>query len=219
MTPEEIWWATFTKPKAALLNEFAMSLDSDLFEPLHKHVKFQDFSREYFENSSVPSEWISEKTPRRGGKKSVKPKKFDNLLNSLADFLSAHAEKNVVILHTMTDLAGLYSSVPEKWHEFTLFLKGIQRASKKWGGLIYTDLATQVLPKRMEEEIAAIADGVLSFQWEQAGPVERRRTFHFRKFSGLLESHQEALTKFEVNISSSTGLFVVKPEAIEAIHR
>jgi hypothetical protein len=66
-----------------------------------------------------------------------------------------------------------------------IFLRGLQRAAKKWGGLIYTSLDTNLLEEGKEQEIAACADGVLTFEWVQAGPAERRRTLYITKFRRL----------------------------------
>ncbi|MDI6820443.1 MAG: hypothetical protein QMC89_06035 [Candidatus Hodarchaeaceae archaeon] len=233
--PKEIWWVTLTRLQSDLMNEIALSFDRDLYEPFEKRVKFVDLSKDYFATSSVPLEWVSEGwaaekrkemltslgdalagVGKAVGRPTTKPK---GCCKSLADFLLAHARGNVVFLHSLTDLARLYSDTEAKQYEFMLFLRGLQRAAKNWGGLVYTDLTTNLFDKHMEEEIASCADGVLAFGWEQVGPIQRRRSLHFRKFQGLLSARQDVLTRFEVNITSSTGLYIVRPEAIEGLRR
>ncbi len=233
--PKELWWVTLTRSPSDLMNEVMMSFDRDLYEPFEKRVKFADLSKDYFMTSPVPLEWVSEEwaAERRREKLSSLAEALAGLkmtvggpvgkpkgaLKSLADFLSAHAKGNVIFLHSLTDLARLYSDTEARQYEFMLFLRGLQRASKAWGGLIYTDLTTNLFDKRMEEEIASCADGVLAFEWERAGPIQRRRSLCFRKFYGLLSTRPDALSRFEVNITSSTGLFIVRPEAIEGLRR
>jgi len=145
---------------------------------------------------------------------SVKPK---GMLISLADFLTEKGPNNVVVLHTLTDLAMLYSESEASWYEFMIFLRGLQRAAKKWGGLIYTSLDVNLLERRMEQEIAACVDGVLTFEWVQAGPAERRRTLYITKFRRLPSSAGGVAMRFNVNLTPSVGLQVIKPELIEGL--
>lgn len=232
--PKEIWWVTLTRSPSDLMNEVAMSLDKDLYAPFEKRVKFADLSKDYFMTSPVPLEWVSEElaASRRAEKLASladvlaglrmamggPPTKPKGAIKSLADFLSKHAKGNVVFIHSLTDLARLYSDTEARQYELMLFLRGLQRAAKGWGGLIYTDLTANLFDKRMEEEIASCADSVLVFEWEKAGPIQRRRLLYLKKFYGL-STRPEVLTRFEVNITSSTGLYIVRPEVIEGLRR
>jgi archaellum biogenesis ATPase FlaH len=231
--PEEIWWVTFTRPQSDLICEMAPIFDSDLFELFRKQANFKDLSEAYFATSSVPLEWVSEELAKRrrgemlrvlgetlagvyrlAEKPSVKPK---GMLTSLADFLTEEGPNNVVVLHTLTDLAVLYSESEASWYEFMIFLRGLQRAAKKWGGLIYTSLDTNLLERGKEQEIAACADGVLTFEWVQAGPAERRRTLYITKFRRLPSFAGGVAMRFNVNLTPSVGLQVIKPELIEGL--
>jgi len=69
----------------------------------------------------------------------------------------------------------------------------------------------------MEQEIAACADGVLTFEWVQAGPTERRRYLYIKKFRRLPSSAGGGAMRFNVNITPSVGLQVIKPELIEGL--
>jgi len=231
--PGDIWWVTFTRPQSDLMGEMALGFDSDLYELFRKQANFKDLSEEYFATSSVPLEWVSERLAekrreetlttlgktlagvyRLAERPSSKPK---GMLNSLADFLTERGPNNVVILNTLTDLAMLYSESEARWYEFMIFLRGLQRATKKWGGLIYASLDANLLEGRMEQEIAACVDGVLTFEWVQAGPAERRRTLYIKKFRRLPLSAGGAAMRFNVNLTSSVGLQVIKPELIEGL--
>ena len=151
--PGDIWWVTFTHPESDLMDEMALSFDSDLFEIFYKQANFKDLSEDYFKTSSVPFEWVSESLAGKGReerlgvlgdtlsgvyrlseKPSVKPK---GMLNSLGDFLTKRGPNNVVVLHTLTDLAMLYQESEASWYEFMIFLRGLQRATKKWLSLIH----------------------------------------------------------------------------------
>jgi KaiC/GvpD/RAD55 family RecA-like ATPase len=227
--PEDIWWVTFTRPQSDLMSEMALSFDSDLYEPFQKQVKFKDLSGEYFATSSVPLEWATKDIDKRvketltalekslsevyrlSKRSSTKPK---GMLRSLADFLTEKGPNNVVVLNTLTDLAMLYSDSEARWYEFMMFLRGLQRAAKKWGGIIYANLDANLLEKRMEEEIAACVDGVTAFEWVRAGPTEQRRTLYIRKFRRMPSPVGRGIMRFDVEINPSVGLQVIKPELI-----
>jgi KaiC/GvpD/RAD55 family RecA-like ATPase len=232
--PKETWWLTFTRSPADLLNEVSMSFDKDLYELFKKNVKFKDFSEDYFKLSPVPPEWVSEERVaerkaeklaaledafagirRAVGAPTARPK---TLLESLANFLTECAPNNLVVLCTLGDLARLYSDSEQKWYDFTLFLRGLQRAAKRWGGIIYADMTAKLLSPRMEEEIAACVDGVLSFEWERAGAIGRRRMMHFRKFRGLMPRLDgTAIVRFEVSVTPTSGFEVTRAELIEGL--
>jgi KaiC/GvpD/RAD55 family RecA-like ATPase len=233
MIPKRILWVTFTRPETDIIREIESSYDPDLYKPFRKQVKFKDLSEDYFLTSSVPIEWISKGAVRkrrkaaltglrdelaglrrRAGAPARKPK---GILDSLANYLTGRAKDSLVVLDSLTDLARLYSDTEERWYEFVLFLRGLQRVSKRWNGVIYGIHDANLLDKRMEAELAVCADGVLSFRWAQAGPAERRRTLYLRKFRGLLPSAGGAAMRFEVTISPSSGLQVIKPELIEGL--
>jgi KaiC/GvpD/RAD55 family RecA-like ATPase len=232
--PKEIWWVTFIRPQSDLMDEMSLSFDSDLYELFNKQSNFKDLSEGYFATSSVPLEWVSERLAgkrkeevlesfgstlagvyRLSEKPSSRPK---GILTSLADFLTEHGPNNLVILHTLTDLAMLYSESDARWYEFMMFLRGLQRATKKWGGLIYATLDAELLGKHREQEIASCVDGVLTFEWIQAGVAERRRTLYLKKFRRLPSSHGGGgAMRFNVSITPSVGVQVAKPELIEGL--
>ena len=232
--PKDIWWVTFIRPQSDLMDEMSLSFDSDLYELFHKQANFKDLSEGYFATSSVPLEWVSERLAgkrredmlasfgntlagvyRLSEKPSSKPK---GILTSLAEFLTEHGPNNIVILHTLTDLAMLYSESDARWYEFMMFLRGLQRATKKWGGIIYATLDAELLGKHREQEIASCVDGVLAFEWVQAGVAERRRILYMKKFRRLPSSHGGGgVMRFNVSITPSVGLQVAKPELIEGL--
>lgn len=232
--PEEIWWVTFTRKQSDLMSEMAPSFDGDLYELFNKQSSFKDLSEAYFATSSVPLDWVSKRPAdeKNNGemlatvgkmlagvynlaeRPTSKPK---GLLNSLADFLTKKGPNNVVILNTLTDLAMLYSESETDWYEFMIFLRGLQRATKEWGGIIYASLDANLLEKHMEQEIAACVDGVLNFEWVQAGPSERRRTLYIKKFRRLPSSAMGASMRFNINLTPNVGLQVTKTELVEGL--
>jgi len=231
--PKEVWWATFTRSPDDLIHEVSLSFEKDLYD-MFENVKFKDFSTEYFISSPVPMSWISEEAEKRDKKAklsslekafggihrkvketAIKPKA---MLESLADFLTDNAPNNAVILASLDDVARLYSDSDEKWYDFTLFIRGLQRAAKKWGGVIYTNMTSNILSPEKEQEIAACVDGVLEFIWEEAGSSMRRRALYFRKFRGLMpRMDSTTMIKFEVEVSPKMGFEVTRAEMIEGL--
>lgn len=232
--PNEIWWVTFTRSPDDLLHEISLSFERDLYNLFRENVKFQDFSQEYFRTSPVPAEWVtgSELGRRKEQKLSalesafagvhravsapaIKPKA---LLESLVSFLTEHAEGNAIVLYTLSDLARLYSDSESRWYDYTLFLRGLQRAAKKWGCIVYANMTANLIEPRKEEEVSSCVDGVLEFEWEAAGPTKRRRILYFKKFRGLLPRIDgTAVVKFEVTISPTSGFEVTRAELIEGL--
>ncbi len=232
--PKDMWWVTFTRAPDDILNEVAMSFERDLFELFRDGVKFRDFSEDYFKTSPVPIEWVSDRLKEAREKAALEglSSAFASLyrataapatrpkttLESLAEFLTDNATDNIVVFYTLSDLARLYSDSESRWYDFTLFLRGLQRAAKRWGGLIYLPLTARILDERQEEEISACVDGAINFQWEAAGPTRRRRVMYFQKFRGLLPRLDgAAVVKFEITITPTSGFEVARAELIEGL--
>ncbi len=232
--PNEVWWVTFTRPPEDMLREVSMSFEHDLYQLFCENTKFKDFSLEYFRATPVPPEWVAEEEVQKRREEklaaleeafagihravaapALKPK---TVLESLVSFLTEHSPGNAVVLYTLSDLARLYSDSESKWYDFTVFLRGLQRAAKKWGGVIYASMIANLLEPRREEEISACVDGVLEFEWEAAGPTKRRRVLYFRKFRGLLPRVDgAAVVKFEISISPTAGFEITRAELIEGL--
>lgn len=234
LLPDKTWWITFTRSPDDILEEVSLSFERDLYNLFREGVKFKDFSEDYFMTSPVPIEWIS--TPEREKRSkerlealgdafagihravaapATKPK---TVLESLADFLTEHASSNAVVLYNLSDLARLYSDSDTSWYDFTLFLRGLQRAAKKWNCVIYAPIVSRMLNERQEEEMSACADGVINLEWESTGMLGRRRVMYFRKFRGLLPRiDRSAVLKFEVTITPTSGFEVARAELIEGL--
>ncbi len=232
--PNDVWWVTLTRSPDDLLSEISLSFERDLYNLFRENVKFKDFSEDYFRASPVPLAWISTEVREERSKEkleglteafagihravaapAIRPK---TTLESLAEFLTANAPDNVVILYTISDLARLYSDSESRWYDFTLFLRGLQRAAKKWNCIIYAPMTARLLEERKEEEILSCVDGVISFEWEAAGPTRRRRVMYFQKFRGLLPRLDgAAVVKFEATITPTSGFEVARAELIEGL--
>ncbi len=90
-----------------------------------------------------------------------------------------------------------------------LFLRGLQRVSKNWDGLIYAILNDGIFENREQEEIMECMDGVFVFDWEKLGPTQRNRIMYLKKFRGLLTGvEQENIVNFETQITPQKGFEV-----------
>jgi KaiC/GvpD/RAD55 family RecA-like ATPase len=230
MLPEKIWWVTFTRKPEDIISEMASSFDSDFYELFTNQSNFKDLSEPYFANSSATRDWVSKSSAveRKNAKTIATVEKMlgaynltkrptskpRELMNSLADFLIKEGPNNIVILNTLTDLATLYSESDTSWYEFMIFLRWLLRATKEWSGIIYAILDANLLEKHMEQEIAACVDGILNFEWVQAGSAERRRTLYIKKFRRLPSSAIGTVMRFNVDLTSNIGLLVTKTEFI-----
>jgi hypothetical protein len=98
---------------------------------------------------------------------------------------------------------------PVRWHAFIAFLRGLQRAAKRWNSTIYLLLTSGILDRSQELEIADCVDATLLFRWEETGAQRRQRVMYFEKFRGVMPRLEEKdLVKFAVKISAGSGFEV-----------
>lgn len=202
--PEDICYISFTKTREDILGELSLSFHPDLVSSASQ-IQFEDLSQIYFDASVVPVEWysgadfltrIQKKTPTT------------NIMVQLASTMEKLAPHSLIVLDSLTDLATQYSKT-EQWNDFSAFLKGLQRITKKWNTTIYLPLTGGILDRGRETEIADAVDAVLLFRWEETPGARRQRVMHFEKFRGLMPHLEERdLVKFAVRITSSGGFEV-----------
>ena len=96
-----------------------------------------------------------------------------------------------------------------EWKDLIMFLRGLQKASKKWDGLVYTMLSEGIFEKNKQEEIQDCVDGVIVFEWDKQGSSKRQRIMYMKKFRGLLPVlDQDNIVNFETQINSQKGFEV-----------
>lgn len=206
--PSEIYCVSLTRSKEDISREMS-SLFSTKYHDAISKINFEDLSKEYFRYSSLPSAWIGGEIESIDQLKSASQKSLPEMLMTT---LNSHTPNNLVILDSLTDLI---KSDSMTWPDLIFFLKGVQRMSKVWGGLIYALLSAGLVEEYKQEEIADCADGVLMFQWEDVGPTERRRTMQIIKFRGLLpQLEEDNVTKFETKFTATTGFEATKVKMI-----
>lgn len=213
---KKICYVSITRSKEDILNEIAFGFSREYSAALRDVINFQDFSKQFFLKSSVPSRWISDKI---SFEKLCEPVADANLLVDLVDFLEKNASDSLVILDSLTQLAQ-YCEEYMKWNELLFFLRALQKAAKLWNGVVYAVLSKNVFQRRKEESIIDCADGVLVFDWVETGVAQRQQIMYIKKFGGLLPTlEKDNIANFEIKIMPATGFQVTNVKQIVSFGR
>lgn len=205
--PDEIHYITFSRTKEDILQEVKMSFNQDYYDAINAGLEFKDLSEAYFRRTMVPSSWTGKGTSifsNNGG---------TDLLSELVDFLDKYAKDNVVIIDSLTDLLTNSNIDDEK---LVTVVKGMRRASKAWGGIIYLILAKGIVDKRIEYLLTDSVDGVLSFEWSKSRrSSQRQRYMTVEKFMSVLPHlKREKISRFTAEVTNYAGYHVVNYEKI-----
>jgi len=196
--PDEVHYVTFTSDKEALVDEMLYVMDEELVETGVEPIRFKSLSTEYFQMSHVPTDWYARKT-RRITELARDGNERKNVLDALGDYLSANATGSLVLVDSVTDLVSAASEEMD-WRDITLLMKGLKKASAKWGGLVLLLANTETMT---DEEIGLLMEathGTLVFEWESGGS-ERARTLFVQQFRGVLSRlEEENIIQFETEI-------------------
>ena len=196
--PGEIHYVSFTSNEAELRDEIGHTMSEELVEAGLDAVKFHDLSAEYFQLSPIPREWyarerqsiadLADRDDRRG------------VLEALGDYLTENAPGNLVVIDSLTDLVTV-AGEQLSWSDVTLLLKGIQKATHAWDGLILVLVNMESLSSTEMGNLMGSADGTIAFEWERGGN-ERSRTMFVRDFRGVLSRiEEENIVQFETEIT------------------
>lgn len=195
--PEEIHYVSFTDSADELRREIEYAMSDELVEAGLEAVAFEDLSQEYFQLSTIPREWYTRRTQtitdlgqgsdRRG------------VLEALGEYFNDHAAGNLVLLDSLTDLARAPNEHLD-WSDVTLLVKGLQKASRQWDGLILVLVNEDALTDAEMGSLMGAADGTIAFEWETGGS-ERDRVMFVREFRGVLSRLEaEDVIRFETEI-------------------
>src|SRR2546425_6664500 len=123
--PTQVCYVTFSRSKDIILQELATSFNGDYYRAFRDHTGLRDFSSMYFRHSVVPSAWTQEVD--------VFDLPSGNILQQLVTFLDENARDSIVVIDSITYLA--VTAVAEV-RDLVTTIKGLQRAAKRWNGLI-----------------------------------------------------------------------------------
>lgn len=198
--PEGIHYVSFTASGDELRQEIGFTMSEEIVRAGVEPVEFADFSQEYFQLSAIPREWYTHKTQSitdlgQGGDRR-------DVLEALGEYLTQNASGNLVVIDSLTDLA----RAPNEhlnWSDITLLVKGLQKASLAWDGLILVLVNQEALTEQEMGSLMGAADGTLAFEWETGGN-ERDRVMFVREFRGVLSRlEEEDIIRFETEIRDS----------------
>jgi KaiC/GvpD/RAD55 family RecA-like ATPase len=207
MLPDGISYVTFTRMREDILKEMALSFNPGLYERLEENIVFHDLSELYFDASIVPTDWYGEGSVIERLQKRQR-KENGNILAEIVRVLDGSPKNSLIVLDSLTDIAPPLAEGP-RWHAFIAFLRGLQRASKRWNTTIYLLLTSGILDRSRELEIADCVDATLLFRWEESSAQRRQRVMHFEKFRGVMPRLEDKdLVKFAVKVSAAGGFEV-----------
>ncbi|MDO8724762.1 MAG: ATPase domain-containing protein [Candidatus Methanoperedens sp.] len=212
LLPEKVIYISFTRSENDIMKEIAFSFP-DFYEFLQNKIheqkfEFKDFSDSYFAGSFIPASWLSssETAPSIESLKWNEEKR--NLMDALIVYLDKNAQNSLIIIDSLTSMAQ-YCLERIDWADLILFLRGLQRVSKNWNGLIYAIFNEGIFENKEQVEIMECMDGVFVFDWEQLGPTQRNRIMYLKKFRGLLPGvDHENIVNFETQITPQKGFEV-----------
>lgn len=205
--PDGVSYVTFTRMQEDILKEMALSFNPGLYSRLEEEVVFHDLSELYFDASIVPPDWYGEGSVIERLQKKQR-KENGNILAEVARVLDGCPKSSLIVLDSLTDIAPPMTE-PVRWHAFIAFLRGLQRAAKRWNTTVYLLLTSGILDRAQELEIADCVDATLLFRWEETGAQRRQRVMYFEKFRGVMPRLEDKdLVKFAVKISAAGGFEV-----------
>lgn len=196
-SPPEVHYVSFTTDEEYLTRQMNFTMDEELVEDATERIQFVDFSREYFHPSPVPREWYlgEASTLRDIGS----GERYDDVLEAFGTYLSEHAGGNLVVVDSVTDLVAADAD-QLSWNDIALVLKGLNKASDQWGGLILLLVNLETLD---DAELGLLKDatsGTFLFEWESGGS-KRARTMVVQEFRGVLSQlEDENIVQFETEI-------------------
>jgi len=206
--PDKICYVSFTKSERDILREVSISFNEEYYQAFKENLVFKDFSKMYFRHSIVPPSWSS-----RENSFFTQDNNSHNLLEELINFLDQNGKGNLVIIDSLTDLLISPNIETDK---LLSILKGLQRVSKEWDGMIYMILTKDVTPPLIEKAISDITDGLLVFDWYKSSVYSRRQRYMYvGKFIGVLPHLDQArIARFMTDISGRSGFVVANSERI-----
>lgn len=158
------------------------------------------YALEAADEAAVPTEWYAERTADITSLGSQT--KRDGILEAFAEYLSAEAAGSLVVVDSVTDLVATADDRFD-WADLTVLLKGLARASRRWGSVILLLVNSEVLESTELGRLKEASDGTLLFEWESGGS-ERARTLVVEQFRGVLSRLEgEDIVRFETEIGDA----------------
>jgi archaellum biogenesis ATPase FlaH len=186
-----------------------MSFNEDFFESFERNVIFKDFSSKYFRQTLVPKSWSGETSSALFSNNADE----EGVLEGLVNYLDQNAPRSMVVIDSLTDLV-LNQKIDPK--DLVAVLRGMQRVSKKWGGVVYLLLTKDIIDDRLQRMIMDSVDGALVFEWSRfVTSSKRQRYLYVEKFMSILPHlDRERIARFATTVTAQSGLVVIDTERI-----
>ncbi|EMA31367.1 RAD55 family ATPase [Halobiforma nitratireducens] len=198
--PEEIHYVSFTDERDAIVDEISFVMERELVDEGTDAVEFVELAEEYFQLTPVPTDWYADQTGSIADLGSRT--ESGDVLEAFADYLTANAAGNLVVVDSITDLVAAADDRLD-WSDLTVLLKGLARASHRWGGVLLLLVNSEPLTTTQLGRLKEAADGTLLFEWESGGS-ERARTLVVEQFRGVLSRlEDEDVVRFETEIGDA----------------
>ncbi|MFB6091972.1 MAG: RAD55 family ATPase [Haloquadratum sp.] len=195
--PPEIHYLSFTDGEPNIRREMAYVMADDLVDTAADHIAFCDLSPEYFQLSPVPREWYLGETTTLNDLRGQEGR--EEVLTALGQYLNDNADDNLVLIDSITDLVAAISE-EMSWNDIAMLLRGLAKASHRWGGLVLAYASRETLDRTQLGHLMDAADGTLQFEWESGGS-KRARTLVVQQFRGVLSQiESEDIVRFETEI-------------------
>ncbi|RQG98470.1 RAD55 family ATPase [Natrarchaeobius oligotrophus] len=195
--PDGIHYVSFTHERDAVAEEMAIVIDDEIVDRGMDGVEFVELAQEYFQLTPVPTEWYADRPAditELGGHADR-----SDVFEAFADYLSEHAASNLVVVDSVTDLVAAIDD-GFGWSDLIVALKGLARASHRWGGVILLLVNADTLTPTQLGRLKEATDGTLRFEWESGGS-QRARTLVVEQFRGVLSRlEDENVVRFETEI-------------------
>lgn len=194
---ESVNYLSFTAERDVIVREMSYAMADELVDAGVDAIAFEDLSREYFQQSSIPSDWYMDRTQSIASLGDQHDRR--DILDALGDYLSTAGPGSLVIIDSVTDLL----SAPDTdldWTGLSLLIKGLKKAANRWGGLVLLHVTLETLSEVHLGRLMDATDGTMLFEWE-AGGSERDRTMFVKQFRGVLSQlEDEDIIRFETEI-------------------
>lgn len=195
--PESVQYLSFTSSPSSVIREMDFTMASEVVSPGTEAIGFEDLSAQYFGQSHVPTDWYLERTHdiTSLGEQQRKSELFE----AIGEFLTRSATGSLVLIDSITDLISTADEDMD-WDDITMLIKGLKKASHRWGGLVLLLVSLDTLTEEDLGRLMEATDGSIIFEWE-AGGTERARTMYVKQFRGVLSRlEEEDIIRFETEI-------------------
>ena len=199
--PEEVHYLSFTREQEQFSSAVSMSMTDEIAEQGLENVHFHSLAKSYFHNSPVPRSWYAGETNDLSSLRK-RHEEREGVLSVLGETVSKHASGNLVVIDSISDLAGALDEEME-WKDIIYIVKALEKASHQWSGLILLHADYETLTDTQYGQLVNSCSGTLQFEWESGGST-RARTMVVKSFRGVLSQiEEENIIKFETDIGDA----------------